>query len=115
MPPRLRKLIGTILIIILVLVYALVATTVAADYSDWRARQNPHHTAREWLTDNSRLIYSLDLLLRKIGVGSAAAPRPTTFVDRGQVAIFENNLFNIASLARAHGVEPVLVTFNLAL
>ena len=30
MPPRLRKLIGTILIIILVLVYALVATTVAA-------------------------------------------------------------------------------------
>jgi len=30
MPPRLRKLIGTILIIILVLVYALVATTVAS-------------------------------------------------------------------------------------
>ena len=30
MPPRLRKLIGTVLIIILVLVYALVATTVAA-------------------------------------------------------------------------------------
>ena len=30
MPPRLRKLIGTVLIIILVLLYALVATTVAA-------------------------------------------------------------------------------------
>ena len=30
MPPRLRKLIGTVLIIILVLVYALVATTVAS-------------------------------------------------------------------------------------
>lgn len=30
MPPRLRKLIGTVLIIILVIVYALVATTVAA-------------------------------------------------------------------------------------
>lgn len=30
MPPRLRKLIGTILIIILVLFYALVATTVAS-------------------------------------------------------------------------------------
>lgn len=30
MPPRLRKLIGTILIIILVLVYALVATTIAS-------------------------------------------------------------------------------------
>jgi hypothetical protein len=30
MPPRLRKLIGTVLIIILVLVYALVATTIAA-------------------------------------------------------------------------------------
>lgn len=30
MPPRLRKLIGTVLIIVLVLVYALVATTVAA-------------------------------------------------------------------------------------
>lgn len=30
MPPRLRKLIGTVLIIILVLIYALVATTVAA-------------------------------------------------------------------------------------
>ncbi|QRM54974.1 DUF2842 domain-containing protein [Sinorhizobium sp. BG8] len=30
MPPRLRKLIGTILIIILVLLYALIATTVAA-------------------------------------------------------------------------------------
>lgn len=29
MPPRIRKLIGTVLIIILVLVYALVATTVA--------------------------------------------------------------------------------------
>ncbi|WP_377288216.1 DUF2842 domain-containing protein [Rhizobium sp. SG2393] len=30
MPPRLRKFIGTILIIILVLVYALLATTIAA-------------------------------------------------------------------------------------
>ena len=30
MPPRLRKLIGTVLIIILVLFYALVATTVAS-------------------------------------------------------------------------------------
>ena len=30
MPPRLRKLIGTILIIILVLAYALIATTVAS-------------------------------------------------------------------------------------
>jgi hypothetical protein len=30
MPPRLRKLVGTILIIILVLVYALVATTIAS-------------------------------------------------------------------------------------
>ena len=30
MPPRLRKLIGTVLIIILVLFYALIATTVAA-------------------------------------------------------------------------------------
>jgi RsiW-degrading membrane proteinase PrsW (M82 family) len=30
MPPRLRKLIGTVLIIILVIVYALVATTVAS-------------------------------------------------------------------------------------
>ena len=30
MPPRLRKLIGTVLIIILVLIYALVATTVAS-------------------------------------------------------------------------------------
>ena len=30
MPPRLRKLIGTVLIIILVLVYALFATTVAS-------------------------------------------------------------------------------------
>ena len=30
MPPRLRKLIGTVLIIILVLVYALLATTVAS-------------------------------------------------------------------------------------
>lgn len=32
MPVRLRKLIGTVLIIILVLVYALVATTVASIY-----------------------------------------------------------------------------------
>jgi len=30
MPPRIRKLIGTILIIILVLAYALIATTVAS-------------------------------------------------------------------------------------
>jgi len=30
MPPRLRKLIGTVLIIVLVIVYALVATTVAS-------------------------------------------------------------------------------------
>lgn len=30
MPPRLRKLIGTVLIIILVVVYALVATTIAS-------------------------------------------------------------------------------------
>lgn len=29
MPPRLKKLIGTILLIVLVVVYALVATTVA--------------------------------------------------------------------------------------
>ncbi|MCF3639489.1 DUF2842 domain-containing protein [Rhizobium sp. TRM95111] len=32
MPPRLRKLIGTVLIIVLVLVYALVATTIASAY-----------------------------------------------------------------------------------
>lgn len=30
MPPRLRKLIGTVLIIVLVVVYALVATTIAS-------------------------------------------------------------------------------------
>ncbi|MFC3071844.1 DUF2842 domain-containing protein [Shinella pollutisoli] len=30
MPPRLRKLVGTVLIIVLVVVYALVATTVAS-------------------------------------------------------------------------------------
>lgn len=30
MPPRLRKLVGTVLIIVLVIVYALVATTVAS-------------------------------------------------------------------------------------
>ena len=30
MPPRLRKLIGTVLIIILVILYALIATTVAS-------------------------------------------------------------------------------------
>ena len=30
MPPRLRKFIGTVLIIVLVLTYALLATTVAA-------------------------------------------------------------------------------------
>lgn len=93
------------------------ARSFEPDYSDWRNRDNPHDTLHYRLRHQSRFYFGLSNLLAKRSkrASKSNARPPADLSHEEPITSFHRNLFNIATLARAHGATPVLATFNLAL